>query len=509
MQIRPSIYPLIGRAFTKPAASGPSVEPDGPPLVLSLPPRVDVVTMFSIEGLLTGHVLLDRYQVGEVLGRGGMGIVYRARDLKLDRDVALKVLTAASPDAEEHAELRSRLAREARIAAGIKHPNVVAVYDHGNDPALGLDFLTMELLEGEDLATRLRRVGLPRLRSALGVIREAAAGLAAGHRAGLVHRDVKPGNIFLESSDTDPGNRVKILDFGIAKGTLDADLTQTHAAGGSGLPLTPAFASPEQLRGGEWLSPASDVFSLGTVAFHLLTGRRAFSSFDGEQTMREVAESLAALKDDGGLPPSLVRVLEQALSPFPEERFADAGAFLRALDSIDDRDLGHPERLPLAVSIDNMAESDSAAPPYAAAIAGYEPARSTEGAAEQHRRRSRAIDGLSIVLLLGAWAFGAGGLMGARGSVIAALAASAVLAPWLVVRINGRTESLRFAILATLAVTLLALAVIGGSLPTLPAFAGIGAAQLAMAALASWLSSGRSMVVDAEYEVISPRTDAW
>src|SRR5688572_2838598 len=154
--------------------------------------------MYGIAGLLTGRTLAGRYRIDAVIGRGGMGAVYRATDERLGREVAVKVIGAATTDPGEHSRLRARFHREARAAAAIRHPNVVQVHDYGTEPEVDLDFLVMELLRGEDLAMRLTRMGPPAMHVAVPLLRQAARGLAAGHRVGLVHRDVKPGNIFLE-----------------------------------------------------------------------------------------------------------------------------------------------------------------------------------------------------------------------------------------------------------------------------------------------------------------------
>ena len=155
--------------------------------------------MAGLESLLKGRELAGRYRIEEVIGRGGMGAVYRAIDQRLGRPVAVKVITASAgndPDVRER--LRARFRHEAASAAGLPHhPNVVPVYDYGTDDELGLDYIVMELLRGEDLATRLQRGGVPPMAEALRILQHAARGVAVGHRAGLIHRDVKPGNVFL------------------------------------------------------------------------------------------------------------------------------------------------------------------------------------------------------------------------------------------------------------------------------------------------------------------------
>lgn len=285
--------------------------------------------MYGIESLLSGRTLADRYLVDEVIGRGGMGVVYRAVDGRLGRKVALKVITGGgAADAASLQRLRARFHREARAAARLHHPNVVAVYDFGTDDALGLDFLVMELLRGEDLAARLTREGPPPYPLALGILQQAARGLAAGHRAGLIHRDVKPGNLFLEPGDRPGEVQVRVLDFGIAEITAEEE-TLTHlTVFGSG-PLSPAFASPEQLRGESGLTPATDVFSLGAVAFYLLTGVRAFISSDAGRALEELAASLGSRLPT--IPPPVREIVRRALAPRPGDRYPDAGALAEAL----------------------------------------------------------------------------------------------------------------------------------------------------------------------------------
>jgi serine/threonine protein kinase len=290
--------------------------------------------MYGIEGLLAGRTLVDRYLIREVIGRGGMGAVYRAHDQRLGREVAVKVVTVAAPDAAAHATLVSRFHREARAAARLRHPNIVAVYDFGRDADLGLDFLVMELLRGEDLAIRLARQGPPPLATSVQILHDAARGLAAGHRAGLIHRDVKPGNLYLESDDGEGRLRVKVLDFGIAElaSAGDATLTQLTVVGRS--PFSPAFASPEQLRGEIRLSPATDVFSLGAVGYWLVTGRRAFTETDPRKMVVEVSRAAADLRGrDIPAPEWLRDALRRALAPHPDDRFPDADALAAALES--------------------------------------------------------------------------------------------------------------------------------------------------------------------------------
>ena len=307
--------------------------------------------MYGIEGLLAGRTLTDRYLIREVIGRGGMGAVYRAHDQRLGREVAVKVVTVAAPDPESHARLRSRFQREARAAARLHHPNIVSVYDFGTDPGLGLDFLVMELLRGEDVASRLSRKGPPPIGASIQILQQAARGLAVGHRAGLIHRDVKPGNLFLEPGDGDGEFRVKVLDFGIAEIATAGDATLTHLTVIGRSPFSPAFASPEQLRGEARLSPATDVFSLGAVGYYLVTGHRAFTEVDPREMVIEVSRALAALPARAAsAPPALLDVIRRSLAPHPDDRFPDAGAFAAALDDLrgtGDRSDPRPRAVPV------------------------------------------------------------------------------------------------------------------------------------------------------------------
>ncbi|HEV8267847.1 MAG TPA: protein kinase, partial [Thermoanaerobaculia bacterium] len=228
---------------------------------------------------LIPYRVADRYRLVRVLGEGGMGTVFRAYDVKLDRDVAIKIL---KPEHFDDPSLRLRFENEARAAARIDHPGVVAVYDSGQlgDGSL---FLVMELLEGSDLATVLERSGRGRPREVAELLRQGAAALAAAHRANLIHRDVKPENVFLV--DRPGGFQVKIVDFGVAKQmNVDLHLTKTGLIVG-----TPAYMSPEQLEGKE-VDARSDVYSLAAVAYEALSGRRVTLEEDLAQIFVDVLQ---------------------------------------------------------------------------------------------------------------------------------------------------------------------------------------------------------------------------
>ncbi len=266
--------------------------------------------MTSFEQLLVGRVLAERYRVDEFLAGGGMGAVFRSYDLRLEREVAFKVI-APPPGVtrEARAALRARFLREAKTAASIAHPNVVTVHDYGVDAELDLDFLVMELLAGEDLGARLAGGWRPAPEELAGILAQAADGLAAGHARGVVHRDVKPGNLFVTGSGASV--RVKVLDFGIAQPSAGGS-TLTHLTGGGGNPRTPGFAAPEQEAGGP-TTPATDVYALGLTAAAALAGGSAEAP----------PAVLDALEREN---PALAAVLRRALDPDPAHRFSDCAA---------------------------------------------------------------------------------------------------------------------------------------------------------------------------------------
>ena len=261
--------------------------------------------------------IIGRYRIESELGRGGMGIVYRAIDPELDRAVAVKLILLP-PDASEHVrqELDVRFRREAKAAARIRHPGVVAIHDVGST-ASGL-FLVMELVEGESLAKRLERGAFPSRAQALDLAERAADALAAAHRAGVVHRDVKPANILLSSD-----GRVLLTDFGVAR-SLDevSELTRTGMVVGS-----PAYMAPEQLQGAP-VDGRADLFSLGVVLYELLLRKRPFPAQSITTLLYQI------LHEDPLADPSLMRELDQAtaevlrrlLAKQPAERFPDAAS---------------------------------------------------------------------------------------------------------------------------------------------------------------------------------------
>ena len=221
----------------------------------------------SGESVAPGALLAERYRVLGLVGRGGMGEVYRAEDLRLGQTVALKFLPAA---VAEDPQRLAQFHHEVRIARQVSHRNVCRVYDIGEDH--GRVFLTMELIDGEDLAGLLKRVGRFPEERATEIARQICAGLAAAHDCGVLHRDLKPANIMLDAD-----GRVRITDFGLAG--LAGTFTDVRSG-------TPAYMAPEQLAGKD-VTERSDIFALGLVLFEIYTGRRAFDATTIAELLRQ------------------------------------------------------------------------------------------------------------------------------------------------------------------------------------------------------------------------------
>src|SRR5258706_12976317 len=273
---------------------------------------------------------LGPYEISAPLGAGGMGEVYRARDTKLQRDVAVKVLPESLA---RDAGALERFEREARAVAALSHPHILAIHDIGSEN--GIAFAVMELLEGQTLRERLAEGPLPQ-RKALELAREIAQGLAAAHEKGIVHRDLKPENLFVTK-----GGRVKILDFGLAKQSLP------RGAGDTQSPTVPrqtepgvvlgtvGYMSPEQVKG----RPAdarSDIFSFGAVLYEMLTGRRAFQRETAAETMTAILREDPPEPSATGvqLAPALERIVRHCLEKEPDERFRSPHDLAFALEAV-------------------------------------------------------------------------------------------------------------------------------------------------------------------------------
>src|SRR5579863_3555010 len=263
---------------------------------------------------LPGRLLAGRYRIIALLGKGGMGEVYRADDLTLGQQVALKFL----PDeAARDQGLLERFKNEVRIARRVSHPNVCRVYDVGDIE--GHDFFTMEYVDGEDLASLLRRIGRLPEDKALDIARQLCAGLAAAHAKGVLHRDLKPANIMLDGR-----GQVVITDFGLA-GIADQIQGAEVRSG------TPAYMAPEQLAGKE-VSTRSDIYALGLVLWEIFTGKRAFTEKSADKlrsgTDRTLSRPSTVVKD---LNPVVERVILRCLEAEPSARPATVLSVAAAL----------------------------------------------------------------------------------------------------------------------------------------------------------------------------------
>jgi eukaryotic-like serine/threonine-protein kinase len=256
---------------------------------------------------------LGHFNVVRVVGRGGMGVVLHAVDTCLERDVALKIL---EPELAKDEMARTRFCREARAAASITHENVVGVYQVVHEEESDLPFLVMELISGESLERKLQRDGRLPLKDVVRIGMQTAAGLAAAHEKGLIHRDIKPGNILLEQS----GQRVKLTDFGLARAAEDVRLTSTGMVAG-----TPLYMSPEQASGGE-LDARSDLFSLGVVLYELAAGEPPFNGKTPLAVLKKLTdEKHQPLRErNPQLPEWFAMIVDRLLAKKPEERFQSA-----------------------------------------------------------------------------------------------------------------------------------------------------------------------------------------
>src|ERR671921_1760115 len=299
------------------------------------------------------------YRIEERIGRGGMGVVYRAEHLNLQRRAAIKII---APDLAESEGFRERFTREARIAAALQHPNIVTVYDAGEVD--GLLYLAMQYIEGFDLAAMLRVEGRLRPYRAVDVCRQVAAALDAAHALGLIHRDVKPANVLIE------GRTAFLTDFGLTK-RMDGTHTELTRAGD--VVGTIHYVAPEQIEGAQ-VSARSDVYSLGCLLYHCLTGQVPFSRDT------DVAVIYAHLSEP---PPKLTALRPELASGLD-------GVIAKALDKSPDR------RFPSCSDLVNAARGviDAAGPLDTSAPRG--PRESSVLGAEGSREVGEAIDGMRV-----------------------------------------------------------------------------------------------------------------
>ena len=264
---------------------------------------------------LPGTLLGSRYRILTLLGRGGMGEVYRAMDLTLGQSVALKFLPE---EASRNQRLLERFHGEVRVARLVSHPNVCRVYDIGE--VEGMPFISMEYVDGEDLASLLLRIGRLPGDKAVETARKLCAGLAAAHDRGVIHRDLKPQNIMMNKR-----GEVVIMDFGLA--AIAGELTGAEARNG-----TPAYMSPEQIKGAA-VTSRSDIYALGLVLYELFTGKRPFDAKTVQQLidLQEAVHLTSMTSVAADIDPAVEKIIRRCLDPDPSRRPSTALNVLAAL----------------------------------------------------------------------------------------------------------------------------------------------------------------------------------
>lgn len=271
-----------------------------------------------MEGIASGTVIAGKYRLDRPLAQGGMGAVWTAFDTALEVPVAVKFM---APALARLPDLVGRFEREAKAAAQLRSPHVVQVFEHGVDPERGLPYIVMERLEGEDLGKRLKRRGRLSLQESAAILEQVCKALRKAHEAGIVHRDLKPSNIYLARHDED--EIVKVLDFGIAKSARagSGEGTQTGVMMGS-----PAYMSPEQARSAKGVDHRSDLWSLGLVAFRMVTGKAAFAGETDADTLVRLCSDPVPVPSEVApdLPPEVDAWFEKALSREVDRRFSSA-----------------------------------------------------------------------------------------------------------------------------------------------------------------------------------------
>jgi serine/threonine-protein kinase len=297
------------------------------------------------QALPAGTVLDGAYRITRLLGQGGMGTVYEAHHTGAGKRLAVKVMHRGLM---AYPELRARFQREAKVTSELAHANIVSVFGFGAAPS-GEPYLVMEFLEGEDLQTRMEKTGPLPLEAVAQIVTQVAAGLAEAHVAGVVHRDLKPDNVFLVRA---PGEAVfaKVVDFGISK-VLKASATKLTVA--RAVFGTPEYMAPEQAEGRQDLiDHRSDQWSLACVAWVALTGCLPFSGPDATATLNQVLSALPTPPREGAprIPEPVEAVLRRAMSRRPSDRFPTIRAFARYFEAAAAQVTGAPAPAPVAAT---------------------------------------------------------------------------------------------------------------------------------------------------------------
>ena len=347
---------------------------------------------------LAAGTKLGPYEILSPLGAGGMGEVYRARDTRLGREVAVKVLPELTAGC---AEALARFEREAQAVAALSHPNILAIHDFGREG--GVAYCVMELLEGESLRERLGASAIPP-RKAVEYAQQIARGLAAAHDRGIVHRDLKPDNVFLTRDGL-----VKILDFGLARPAGEtalsgagpqASLTESGTVVG-----TPGYMSPEQIRG-KPVDQRSDLFALGAILYEMLTGQRAFQRGNPVETMMAVLQDDPPLPAGRGVPAELSDIVTHSLEKSPEDRFQSARDLAFALQ-VGEREWSSPKAVVSAVTAGpaQAHEASIAVLPFRNMSAGPDAEYFSDGMTEEIINALAGIDALRVASRTSAFAF--------------------------------------------------------------------------------------------------------
>jgi serine/threonine protein kinase len=368
---------------------------------------------------MSPQIIHDRYRIEGRLGIGGMSTVHRAFDTRLEREVAVKLL--AEHLAEDDTFV-SRFRREALAAARLVHPNIVQVFDFGLDEATGQHFIVMELVNGPSCAQLLRDRRVMSIDETLDIVGQASLGLDHAHRNGVVHRDVKPGNLLVSEDDV-----VKLADFGIARATEQSSITQVGSVLG-----TAAYLAPEQGRGEE-AGPAADIYALAVVTYQLLAGRLPYEATSlSELTLKQQREApppLDAVNPE--VPPSLARAVARGLALDPAARYESAVTMADALRAgargIDPPAADVPDRATEATQLLEREDETEATrvlgplepgtpaqPMRPARQAPPERRRRDQAATPARRRRQRRLGRTIVVLAILAGLVAAGGIIAAN-----------------------------------------------------------------------------------------------
>ncbi len=327
----------------------PQIPRATPPMGLALRtiPRSPPIPSAQHKPSLAGRIVGDRYGVRGVISEGGMGVVYEAEHLTIGKLVAVKVL---HPRHAQDREAISRLRHEARVAGTLGHPNICAIYDMGRLDD-GSPYLVLERLHGETLAQRLARGGRQPPADMVDIMLQVLSALAAAHQRGVVHRDLKPDNIFLSQRE---GMRPvpKLLDFGISRAD-DIEDTMADQKGAELAAGTPYYMAPEQARGDRQFDARVDLWAAGVVLYEGLTGQRPFQAKNFNALLVEITSAAPRpmIEHDPSLSPGLCQVVEKAMAKEPDARYQSALDFQSSLRSYKDLEVSAPrQRLPILLN---------------------------------------------------------------------------------------------------------------------------------------------------------------